>query len=151
MTSKTEWKYPVVKPRVTTKYGWIVLYTIDKKTSLKPLKTKADYFHLGYKTDIGYGTVIQAQNYVYIGNFVQIGANCSIYSSNTIDNTKGKIIIKDNAKIGANSVILPKSDGSDLIIGYNSIIGAGSVVKTDIPSNMVFVGAPARYIKNCHD
>jgi len=141
---KSEWVYPTVIPRIPTKYGWIVIFDIDNTI---PVKTTIDYFKLGYKTDIGYGTVIQAQNYVHIGYNVKIGANCSIYSTNTIDNTKGRIIIRDNAMIGANSVILPKKDGTDLIIGENSVIGAMSLVKSSIPSGMVFAGIPATFKK----
>lgn len=50
--------------------------------------------------------------------------------------------IKSNAKIGANVTILP-----DLVIGENSLIGAGSVVIDNIPPHVVAVGNPARVVK----
>lgn len=53
----------------------------------------------------------------------------------------GLILIKDNVFVGAGSIILP-----GVTIGFNSIIGAGSVVKKDIPDNSVAVGNPAKVI-----
>ena len=50
----------------------------------------------------------------------------------------GRVSIGKNVYIGANSTILP-----DLIIGDNSIIGAGAVVTKSIPKNEVWVGNPA--------
>jgi len=46
------------------------------------------------------------------------------------------------AKVGANATILP-----GVVIGENALIGAGSVVVTDVPANAVVVGNPARIIK----
>jgi UDP-perosamine 4-acetyltransferase len=53
----------------------------------------------------------------------------------------GRVHIGKNSWIGANATIKQR-----LIIGENSIIGAGSVVVTDIPSNVVAVGVPAKVI-----
>ncbi|MBI5195849.1 MAG: N-acetyltransferase [Nitrospirae bacterium] len=55
---------------------------------------------------------------------------------------KGGALVEDFARIGANSTILP-----GVRIGKNALIGAGSVVVTDIPANCVAVGNPARVIK----
>lgn len=58
----------------------------------------------------------------------------------------GKIVINDNVFIGHGVTILPNVE-----IGCNVIIGAGSVVTSDIPSNCVFAGVPARFICNTND
>lgn len=50
-------------------------------------------------------------------------------------------IIKKGAKIGNNATLLPA-----VVIGENSIIGAGSVVTKDVPANKTIVGNPGRYI-----
>lgn len=47
------------------------------------------------------------------------------------------------ARIGANTTLLP-----GIRIGRNSLIGAGSVVVSDIPANMVAAGNPAKVIKS---
>lgn len=124
---RLKWKPPQIKHGVPTEWGWIVLYP--------------ENFKLGKYTDIGCFTLIQAQHGVEIGDNVQIGAGCKIYSVNTIEGTKGKVTIKQNAKIGANTVILP-----GVTIGENAIIGALSLVKTDIPSNEVWAGIPAKRV-----
>ncbi|MCV5245276.1 N-acetyltransferase, partial [Escherichia coli] len=48
--------------------------------------------------------------------------------------------------IGANATILP-----GIIIGENSIIGAGSVVTKDIPDNVIVAGNPAKIIRPVDD
>lgn len=51
--------------------------------------------------------------------------------------------VKDLARIGANSTILP-----GVTIGRNSLVGAGSVVIKDVPNNKVVVGNPATIKKD---
>jgi acetyltransferase-like isoleucine patch superfamily enzyme len=54
----------------------------------------------------------------------------------------GRIIIGENARIGAYSIIMP-----GVSIGKNSIIGANSVVTKDIPPNCIAHGAPAEVVR----
>jgi acetyltransferase-like isoleucine patch superfamily enzyme len=61
--------------------------------------------------------------------------------SSPYGNRFGRIHILDNCFVGSDSVILP-----DVKIGPNSIVGAGSVVVKDVPSNTVVAGVPARKI-----
>ena len=82
----SSWDTPVIEDGKPTKYNWIVQHT--KK------------FKLGYKTDIGAYTYINAQYGVIIEDQVQIGSHCSIYSVSTIDNKKGQVLLKTNCKIG---------------------------------------------------
>jgi len=44
-----------------------------------------DKLELGYKTDIGAFTYINAKSGVIIEDLVQVGSHCSIYSVSTID------------------------------------------------------------------
>lgn len=53
------------------------------------------------------------------------------------------VLIKENAFIGAHSIIL-----KGVTIGKNSIVGAGSVVTKSIPDNQIWAGNPAQFIKN---
>jgi len=122
------WKYPEIEEGKLTKYNWVVQH----KDKLK----------LGYKTDIGAFTYINAKNGVIIEDYVQIGSHCSIYSVSTIDNKEGKVILKKNCRIGSHSVIMP-----GVTVGENSIIGAFSFVNRGIPDNTVAVGVPAKVIK----
>lgn len=54
-----------------------------------------------------------------------------------------KTIVKKGASIGANATILP-----GITIGENAMIGAGSVVLKNVPANTLWVGNPAKQIKN---
>ena len=123
------WKKPVIKEGKLTKYNWIV----------QGVKN----FKLGHQTDIGAFTYIQAKSGVVIEDFVQIGSHCSIYSESTIDNKKGKVILKKNCKIGSHSTIMP-----GVTIGENSVVGAYSFVKDSIPDNALALGIPAKVIRN---
>ena len=53
----------------------------------------------------------------------------------------GNIVVGNNVFIGMNSIILP-----GVHIGDNCVIGAGSVVTRDVPSDSVAAGVPARRI-----
>jgi acetyltransferase-like isoleucine patch superfamily enzyme len=66
-------------------------------------------------------------------------------SSGVADRLKGPTI-KRNAKIGANSTILP-----GVTIGANALVGAGSVVVKDVPPGAVVAGNPARIINELNN
>lgn len=122
------WQYPKFDKNGVTCWQWMCQYHNNLK--------------LGKNTDIGAFTYINAKYGVVIEEDVQIGSHCSIYSENTIDSTKGKIIIKRGAKIGSHTTILP-----GVTIGKNSIIGAHSLVKNNIGDNTLAFGIPAKTIK----
>ena len=128
MTRFQKWKYPKIEEGKPTKYHWLVRHTKNLK--------------LGYKTDIGAFTYINAKNGVVIEDEVQIGSHCSIYSVSTIDDKKGKVILRKNCRIGSHSIVMPGVE-----IGENSMIGAFSFVKSNIPANSLAVGIPAKVIK----
>lgn len=94
---------------------------------------------------------------ITIGNNVKIGGGVSIYDTDfhsldpeirkSKDDIKYRVekpvVIKDNAFIGAHSIIL-----KGVTIGENSIIGAGSVVTKSVPDNQIWAGNPAKFIRN---
>jgi len=122
------WKYPTIEEGKPTKYNWIV--------------QNIEHFKLGQMTDIGAFTYINAKFGVEIGDNVQIGSHCSIYSLSTIDNKEGPVILKENCKIGTHSTIMP-----GVTIGKNSVVGAYSLVTKDIPDDVLAYGVPAKVIK----
>lgn len=123
-----DWKYPEIEEGKLTKYNWLVQHK--------------DKLQLGYKTDIGAFTYINAKNGVVIEDLVQIGSHCSIYSVSTIDGKEGRVVLKKNCKIGSHSVIMP-----GVTIGENSVIGAFSFVNKDVPPNVIAFGVPAKVKK----
>jgi acetyltransferase-like isoleucine patch superfamily enzyme len=119
---------------------------------------------IGNNVSIGTHTVIE--HHVDIGNNVRIHSNAFVPEYTKLLNNawvgpnviftnakypqgrgvKRKLkgaLVKENAKIGANSTILP-----GIVIGKNALIGAGSVVTKDVPANKVAAGNPARIIKH---
>jgi acetyltransferase-like isoleucine patch superfamily enzyme len=128
----SNWKYPIIEDGKLTKYNWLV----QNKENLK----------LGSFTDIGSFTYINAKYGIIIEDFVQIGSHCSIYSLSTIDKKYGKVYLCKNCRIGTHSTIMP-----GVRIGKNSIIGAYSFVKTNIPDNSVAYGVPAKVIRKYTD
>lgn len=58
------------------------------------------------------------------------------------ENLRGVHLMK-NAKVGANSTLLP-----GVVLFENCLVGAGSVVTKDVPAGKVVVGNPARIIND---
>ena len=83
-----------------------------------------DNLKLGKNVDIGCFTYLNARYGIEIGDNVQIGAHCAIYSDNTENNTHGKVIIGEGSLIGSYTLILPNAT-----IPPNSKIRARSIIK----------------------
>ena len=124
-----DWEYPEIEEGKPTKYNWVVQH----KDNLK----------LGYKTDIGAFTYINAKFGVTIEDNVQIGSHCSIYSVSTIDGKEGEVVLKKNCRIGSHSLVVP-----GVTVGENAVVGAMSFVNRDIPDNCIAVGVPVKIIKS---
>jgi len=129
MTDSKKWRKPEIKHGILTKYNYIVQYPEGLK--------------LGKNFDIGTFSYINSKFGVEIGDLVQIGSHCSIYSHSSIDNKKGKVILKKNCRIGTHSTIMP-----NVTIGENSIIAAHSFVNKSIPKNQIWAGVPAKFKSN---
>ena len=124
----SDWQPPEIEHGVPTKYNWVVQYP--------------DGLKLGYRSDVGAFTYINARHGVDIGDEVQIGSHCSIYSVSTIDDKTGPVILKKNARIGTHSTVMP-----GVTIGENAVVGAMSFVNCDIPDGAVAYGVPAKVVK----
>jgi acetyltransferase-like isoleucine patch superfamily enzyme len=84
---------------------------------------------------------------VTIGNKVFVGPNVT-FTNDKYPRSKQypakfqKTFINDGASLGAGSIIL-----GGITIGKNAMIGAGSVVTKDVPANQLWIGNPARFIR----
>lgn len=122
------WVPPTIEERVLTQYNWLVQYK--------------DGLNLGFGTDIGAFTYINAKHGVVLEDFVQIGSHCSLYSLSTIDDKQGKVVLKRNSRLGTHSTVMP-----NVTIGENAIVGAYSFVNKDIPRNVLAYGVPAKVMR----
>lgn len=115
----------------------------------------------GYRIEAGenfyanHGLIILDAGKVIFGNDVFIAPNCGFYTSgHPIDferRNKGleyayPIIVGNNVWFGAGVQVMP-----GVTIGSNVVIGGGSIVVRDIPSNSVAVGNPCRVIREITD
>ena len=123
-----KWNEPIFDEFGMTQWFWRV--------------THKENFRIGKQVEIGSFTAIDAKHDVSIGDNVKIGWNCTIMSNSTIDGKKGRIILEEGCKIGANSVTFP-----DVLIGKNSTVGANSLVNCDIPPNETWIGSPAKKLR----
>lgn len=111
---------------------------------------------IGNRVAIGsHANIRAAGGEIYIGENTLIGQHVSLIASNhqfcpgelycnaSWDESKTGIFIGTNVWLGANTTVLPGCS-----IGNNSVVGAGSVVTKSIPENEVWVGVPARRVRN---
>lgn len=86
-----------------------------------------------------------AEEGAWIGPRVTI-TNARYPRSPHVKNQLSGASIKKNAKIGANSTLLP-----GVVLGENCLVGAGSVVTKDVAPGKVVVGNPARIINDVEE
>lgn len=127
--------------------------SLDSFVKIKPAGGSGDLM-VGERTVINSGCVLYTGNGIQIGNDVAIAANCTFAPVNHAYKDKsrrinqqgflpsrGGIVIEDDVWIGANVVIL---DGAILRTGC--VIGAGSLVRGEIPAYSIQAGNPLRRI-----
>lgn len=119
--------------------------------------------HCGNDVIINMNCTFVDNNRIDIGNNVLIASDVKIYTAKHTTDVVGRtnsqenkkisgcfcrtfscpVRIEDNVWIGGGAILLP-----GVVIGRNSVIGAGSVVTRSIPENCVAVGNPCRVIKH---
>lgn len=105
--------------------------------------------------EIGEGTIICAHTVatvnIKIGKHVIINLDCTIGHSAVLSdydtlypsvNVSGDVYCGKNVELGTGTQIIQGKS-----IGDNTIVGAGAIVISDLPSNCTAVGSPARPIK----
>lgn len=113
------------------------------------ISTLSEHAQLEIKNNCGLsGVVINCFKEIEIQDNVMIGANTLImdgdwHHEDIRSGESKKILIEKNAWIGVNVTIL-----KGVIIGENSVIGAGSVVTKSIPANVFAAGNPCAVIKS---
>jgi acetyltransferase-like isoleucine patch superfamily enzyme len=97
------------------------------------------------------GGVLCAEESIEIGDGVTVGANCTIAdadfhalrgAAHLTRGTTAPVVIEDDVFIGMWTLVL-----KGLRIGRGSVIGAGSVVTSDVPPGVIAAGNPARVVR----
>lgn len=104
-------------------------------------------------------------NATWIGTWtsVTVGDRCLLSDCELLDNdfhnlppgqrhappgplTRAPIVLEDNVWVGAHALVL-----KGVRIGRDSVVGAATVVRTDVPPGVVVVGNPQQTVKKFHD
>lgn len=101
----------------------------------------AKYITIGEKTIISSNVLFLVHDYS-IGSAMRALKIGSVVEGNLPHFLK-EIYIGKNCFIGTRSIILPGTT-----IGDNTIVGAGAVVKGNVPGNVIVVGNPAKVVKS---
>jgi acetyltransferase-like isoleucine patch superfamily enzyme len=110
---------------------------------------------IGEGTWIGPFCVIDGSGGLEIGSSCDIAGGVHIYTHSSArrcvtdrreDLERAPVRIGDSTFIGANTVVL-----MGVTIGAHCIVGAGSVVTSDLPDRSVAVGSPARVVGTVDD
>ncbi len=109
---------------------------------------------IGDNVDIGIGTIIHSTNGIHIGNNTVIAGQCYIIDSNhgtkkdqlirlqPSEAAEQGIVIGNDVWIGAQTTILKGA-----MIRDHAVIGANSIVNSEISENVIAAGNPAKVIK----
>jgi serine O-acetyltransferase len=99
---------------------------------------------IGNDVTLGHGVYFVHSLGTVIGGTARVGNRVRLLGNNTVGTARdnGYPTIEDDVELGAGARVL-----GPVRIGARAIIGANAVVLTDIPSDAVAVGAPARVIR----
>lgn len=124
----------------------------DKKTRLTVWSDKKNIngITIGDHVLISPGVRISAANSISIADSCMLASHVyitdsdwhGIYDRSLPSEDVSSVILEENVWVGDSAIIC-----KGVTIGKNSIIGAGSVVTSDIPANVVAAGNPAKIIK----
>lgn len=115
------------------------------------------HVHFGKCVYANFNFTAVDDTHIYVGDYTMFGPNVILASAGHPILPKLRqeayqynmpVHIGNNCWLGAGVIVLP-----GVTIGDNTVIGAGSVVTKDIPSNVVAVGNPCRVLReiNEHD
>jgi acetyltransferase-like isoleucine patch superfamily enzyme len=139
--------------RVYNNHGEIVLGTAVRISSTNARTVLAAFpngrIEIGDRTFLNYGVDISATKLVKIGSDCLLGAHVGILDNDFHDLSERSqmpparpVVIGDRVWLGNRVMVLP-----GVTIGADAVVGAASVVVSDIPPRCVAVGNPARVIK----
>ncbi len=117
----------------------------------------AGHVHFGDRIYCNFGVTMVDDTHIYVGDHTMFGPNVTVATAGhpILPELRERgyqynapVHIGKNCWIGAGALIMP-----GVTIGDNVVVGAGSVVTKNLPSNVVAVGNPCRVLRevNEHD
>ena len=109
------------------------------------------HVHFGKNVYANFGLTMVDDTHIYVGDYTMFGPNVIVATAGhpILPALREKsyqynmpVHIGRNCWIGGGAIILP-----GITIGDNVVVGAGSVVTKDLPSNVVAVGNPCRILR----
>lgn len=129
---------------------YIERYNLKSINAIHPKGIISDKATLGKGIYVGPGAVIGP--YVRINDYSIININAIVPHYNVIGefvNIAISVSLGGGCEIGRLSFIgIGSSIKQYKNVGENSIIGAGAAVVDNVPSNVVYVGVPAKYLRD---
>lgn len=115
------------------------------------------HVHLGKNVYFNFGVTMVDDTHIYVGDYTMFGPHVTVATAGhpILPELREKayqynapVHIGKNCWLGAGVIILP-----GVTVGDNVVIGAGSVVTKDLPSNVIAVGNPCKVLReiNEHD
>ncbi len=115
------------------------------------------HVHFGKYVYCNFGVTMVDDTHIYVGDYTLFGPNVVVATAGhpilpelrqEAYQYNAPVHIGKNCWLGAGVLIMP-----GVTIGDNVVIGAGSVVTKDLPSNVIAVGNPCRVLRevNEHD
>lgn len=98
----------------------------------------ASFVHIGDRCFIGPGTKILGSTYKFDGYY-----SVQHLPQGASEISYGGVTIEDDAYIGANCIIMP-----GVTIGEGALIGAGSFVNQDVDPWSIYIGSPAKKVRD---
>lgn len=113
------------------------------------------HVHFGRHIYANFNLTLVDDTHIYVGDDTMIGPNVTLATAGhpIVPELRQKgyqynapVRVGKNCWLGAGVIVLP-----GVTIGDNVVIGAGSIVTKDLPSNVVAVGNPCRILRTVND
>lgn len=113
------------------------------------------HVHFGKGVYANFNLTLVDDTHIYVGEYTMFGPNVTVASAGhpILPELREQayqynmpVHIGRNCWLGAGVIVLP-----GVTIGDNTVIGAGSVVTKDIPSNVVAVGNPCKVLREINE
>ncbi len=113
------------------------------------------HVHFGKNIYANFNLTLVDDTHIYVGDYTMFGPNVTVASAGhpILPELREQayqynmpVHIGKNCWLGAGVIVLP-----GMTIGDNTVVGAGSVVTKDLPSNVVAVGNPCRVLREIND